>query len=79
MVTNEELLAENRWLREQKRLVQVEMDKARAKVARVEKFHESLAILGNLPIEQRPDGLTASVEACRALAGDLRDALDGTP
>ena len=50
---------------------------AEAKVARVEKFHEALYILGNLPIEQRPDGLTASVEACRALAADLGDALDG--
>jgi hypothetical protein len=48
-----------------------------AKVARVERFHAALVILGNLPIEERPDGLTASVKACAALADDLRDALDG--
>ena len=72
-----ELRAEiERWRgRADRRLA--EAKKAEATIARVEALRDLLVALGNLPIEKRPDGLTASVDACAALAGDLDDALRG--
>jgi hypothetical protein len=54
-----------------------EVERLRAQVERVENFQKGLVVLGNLPIEKRPDGLTGGIEACAALANDLRVALDG--
>lgn len=49
----------------------------RARVARVEKLADALEVLGNLTIERKPDGLTATIGACEALCVDLRAALAG--
>ena len=54
-----------------------EIERLQAQVERVEKFQQGLVVLGNLPIEKRPDGLTGGIEACAALADDLRVTLDG--
>lgn len=58
-------------------LLVAEVRRLRAQVGRVEKFQKGLVVLGNLPIEKREDGLTGGIEACAALADDLRVTLDG--
>ena len=54
-----------------------EIERLQAQVERVEKFQQGLVVLGNMPIEKREDGLTGGIEACAALANDLRVTLDG--
>ena len=54
-----------------------EVERLQARVERVEKFQKGLVVLGGLPIEKRPDGLTGGIEACAALADDIRAVLDG--
>jgi hypothetical protein len=54
-------------------------DRLVATVGRVRAMCDALEAMSRLPIEEREDGLTATVKAAGAMAGDLRSALEDTP